>query len=66
MFQYEGGDKLGETEIAGWDYACTDIVLGEGRLRNKMKEMGEKGWEAFAAISYGSVHVVVLYKKKTK
>ncbi len=57
---------MGETEIARWDYACTDVVLGEGRLRNRMKEMGEKGWEAFAAISYGSVHVVVLYKKKTK
>jgi hypothetical protein len=66
MFECEGGDKLSKTEIAGWDYACTDVVLGGGRLRNKMKEMGRDGWEAFAAISYGSTHVLVLYKKKTK
>jgi len=57
---------LDETQIARWDYTCTDVVLGEGRLKNKMKEMGENGWEAFAALSYGSTHVVVLYKRKIK
>jgi hypothetical protein len=62
----EGGEKLVESETTKWDYTCTDVILGEGRLRNKLNEMGQNGWEAFAAISYGSVHVVVLYKKKVK
>jgi len=45
-----------------YEYEVIDSPLEKAKER--LKEAGQNGWEAIAASTYGSVHLVVLLKKE--
>lgn len=61
MSNPEANPEASRKEVEQWEY-CT-LCDNSGYLSAPLKELGKKGWEAFAVVASSGCHTIYLKRK---